>query len=219
MGKMDIDSIYKDIGVFGTIGMKHRIVLFSKDSKTGKNRQYCNQFVSKRSKGGSLGYKSLAFRPTTDSILLETHEFDNNDMIKLKNSLYLTYEDLGEVKRVCNEVMHWFNDPEIKNNLFQYENNNPYKVSDMYANLHSIMYTSIGLKGSFLVIQPAIINDFKTKVGYPGVIIKSITGVVGCCTITEFKSLSSILISNLTDLYKISLELLNHYMLYEMIGG
>ena len=218
MGKLDLDSIYRDIGVFGNIGLKHRIVLFSKDQKTGKNKSYSQRFVSKRSKGGNLGYGSIAFKPTSDSLVLETSEYDPENT-KIKNTIYLSYNDIGELKRVCNETLHWFEDPEIKNDLYQYEGKNPYKISDKYGHLHSIMYTSIGMPGSFLVIQPVVINDFKTHMGYPGIVIKSMTGVIGCCTITEFKSLSSILIKNLEDLYKISLELTNHYMLYELIGG
>jgi hypothetical protein len=219
MGSLDLDSIYKDIGTFGTIGLKHRVVLFSKDTKTGKNKPYEQNFVSNKSKGGKCGYNSIYYRSTTESIILETRDFDTKDDIKLKNSIYLTYNDIGEIERVCKEVTSWFENPQIKNDLFQYENNNPYKISDKYMQLHSIMYPAIGLNRAFLVIQPAVITDFKTRMGYPGVIIKSISGVVGCCTITEFKSLSKILISNLRDLYKISLDLMNHYMLDKLIGG
>ena len=33
MSKFEVDSIYREIGTFGTIGIKHRVVLFSKDGK------------------------------------------------------------------------------------------------------------------------------------------------------------------------------------------
>jgi hypothetical protein len=219
MSKLDLDSIYKDIGLFGTIGMKHRVVLYTKEANSAKNRPYVEKFTSKRSKGGMLGYGSISFKPTVNSIILETHDFENKDIGNLKNTVYLTYNDISDVKRICSEAISWFRDPEIKNDLFQYENNNPYKISDKYMQLHSIMYTNIGLKGSFLTIQPAVINDFKTKMGYPGVVLKCMTGVIGCCTISEFESLSSVLITNLQELYKISIELVNHYMLCELIGG
>ena len=218
MGRLDLDSIYKEIGTFGTIGLKHRVVLFSKDNKTGKNKPYMQKYISNKSKGGKCGYNSFFYRMTTESIVIETKDFDNKDDTKLKNTIYLTYNDIGEVERVCKEVISWFENPQIKNDLFQYEDNNPYKISDKYAQLHSIMYPSIGINGAFLVVQPAVITDFKTRMGYPGIIIKSITGVLGCCTITEFKSMAMILISNLKDLYKISLDLMNHYMLEQLIG-
>ena len=54
MGKLDIDSIYRDIGVFGTIRLKHRICLFNKDSKTNRNRPYREIFVSAKSNGGHI---------------------------------------------------------------------------------------------------------------------------------------------------------------------
>lgn len=219
MNKLDLDSIYKPIGVFGTISMKHRVVLFSKEPNKNMNKPFVNRFTSKRSKGGALGYGSISFKPTTDSIMLETCDFDSKDTNIIKNTVYLTYGDIGGIKTLCNEVSSWFKNPDIKNDLFQYENNNPYKISDKYAQLHASLYTTIGIKGSFLIIQPAVINDFKTKMGYPGVVLKCLTGVIGCCTISEFESLASTLVTNLNDLYKISLDLVNQYMLTELIGG
>ena len=219
MSKFEVDSIYREIGTFGTIGIKHRVVLFSKDGKNGKNKQYAKQYVSNKSNGGKAGLSSFLYRGTSDSIVIETKDYENKDSVKMKSMIYLSYTDISEVDRVCREAISWFENPQIKNDLFQYENNNPYKISDKYAGLHAIMYPIIGINGTFLVIQPAVITDFKTRMGYPGVLIKTITGVVGCCTITEFKSFVIVLMSSLRDLYKLSLDLINHYMLDQIIGG
>ena len=219
MSKFEVDSIYREVGTFGTIGIKHRVVMFSKDGKYGKNKSYVRQYVSSKSNGGKAGLSSFLYRGTADSIVIETKDYENKDSVKMKNTIYLSYSDISEVERVCKEAISWFENPQIKNDLFQYENNNPYKISDKYSSLHAIMYPIIGINGAFLVIQPAVITDFKTRMGYPGVLIKSITGVVGCCTITEFKSMVIVLMSSLRDLYKLSLDLINHYMLDQIIGG
>lgn len=216
MNKLDIDSIYKQIGNFGGISVKHRVSLFQADSN-GKNKEYKRFYGSSKSKGGMAGYMSYYFRKTTNALILESNDFDSKETQKIKNSVYLTQDDLSEVERILNESEFWFKDPELKNNLFVYENNNPYKVSDKYYELCSIMYLTYGLRGSFLSIQPAVVNDFKTRIGYPGVVIKSITGVVGCCTVKEFLSMSMIIRQNLRNLHSISLELLNHYMLTELL--
>lgn len=218
MGKIDcIDSIYKNIGYFGSISIKHRVVLYSNDPKTNKNKPYKREFTSKRSKGGAIGFPSFSFRTTNDMIIIETVDFENKDSPKVKNNVYLSYEDIGEVKRVVRESLNWFEDSEIKNNLFEYENKNPYKISDKYRSLHAIMYPRIGMKRSYLTIQPAVINDFKTRMGYPGIVLKTLTGTIGCCTITEYKSFCSVLLSVLNDLYKSSLELINHHILTELL--
>ena len=217
MGKLDIDSIYRDIGVFGTIRLKHRICLFNKDSKTNRNRPYREIFVSAKSNGGSIGYGSFSYRSNKDMLILES--LGDKESTKLRNSICITYDDLFEMKRIIKEALHWFNDPDIKNGLYEYEGNKPYKISDKYQNIHAIMYTKIGQNNSFIAIQPAIINDFRSRTGYPGVVIKCLTGVIGCCTITEFRSMAELLLTNLTNLYQISLDLLNHHMLCELIGG
>lgn len=217
MSKLDIDSIYRDIGIFGTIRVKHRICLYSKDPKTSKNKPARDIFVSTKSNGGVAGYASFSYRSNKDMIVLEA--LGDKDSLKIRNSTYLTYEDLAECKRILKEALSWFKDPVIKNELFEYDQGKPYKISDKYSELHSIMYTKFGMKNAFIAIQPAIINDFKSSTGYPGIVIKSITGVIGCCTITEFRSLADILVTNLTNLYQLSLDLLNNHMLCELLGG
>ena len=215
----NIDSIYKNIGIFGTIGLKHRVVVYSNDSKINKPKPYKTNFTSKRSKGGMIGFPSYSFRSTNDMLIIENADFELRDSSKIRNSVYLTYDDISEVKRIIKESLNWFEDSEIKNNLFVYENNNPYKISDTYRTLHSIMYPKVGIKSNYLTVQPAVITDFTTRLGYPGIVLKTITGTIGCCTISEYKSMCSVVLSILNDLYKTSLELLNHHMLTELIGG
>lgn len=216
MNKLDMDSIYKEIGVFGNIQLKHRVALFQKDN-SGKNKPYKRSYGSSKSKGGMAGYMSYFFRKTTNAIILESYDFENKDTQKIKNSVYLTQEDISEVERMLNESEMWFKDKELKNNLFVYEGNNPYKISDKYYELCSIIYPTYGIRGGFLSIQPAVVNDFKTRIGYPGVVIKSITGVIGCCTVKEFLSMSIILRQNLRNIHQLSMELINQYMLTELL--
>lgn len=211
--QLDLDSVYKDIGTFGSVGLKHRVVLFSKGTD-GNNRPYVNQYKSTKSKGGSAGLMSYYFRRTTNALILESTE----PVSKVKNSIYFTQEDTMDSIRFLDEALNWFKDPEIKNNLFEYEGNNPYKVSDKYNKLHSMMCPTHGLRGAFVSIQPAVINDFRTRLGYPGVVIKGVTGVVGCCTVKEFENLVHIFKRSMLDLHSISMELLNHYMMCKLIG-
>lgn len=217
MNKLDIDSIYKNIGSFGGINIKHRVSMFQKDTD-GKNKEYKRNYGSSKSKGGMAGYMSYFFRKTTNAIILESNDFDSKETQKLKNSVYLTQDDICEVERILDESEFWFKDKELKNNLFVYENNNPYKVSDKYYSLNTIMYLTYGLRGSFLSIQPAVVNDFKTRIGYPGVVMKGITGVIGCCTVKEFLSMSIVIKQNLRNLHSISMELINQYLLTELLN-
>ncbi|MDE7100168.1 MAG: hypothetical protein K2N99_02955, partial [Malacoplasma sp.] len=72
-----------------------------------------------------------------------------------------------------------------------------------------------GLKGSFMSIQPCVITDFSTQTIYPGVVIKGLTGVVGCLTYDELKLCATVIINNLDMLYLNSLTLMNHFILSE----
>ena len=79
------------------------------------------------------------------------------------------------------------------------------------------MNCTSGYTGSFLSIQPYVITDSLNNIGYPGVILKCQQGVLGTCSLTEFMSLGSILIKNLENLYELSIQLMNHFMLQEEV--
>lgn len=217
--RLDIDSIYKDVGTFGSIHLKHRVVLYTK-GQDSKPKPYVSRYVSSRSKGGSVGFESYYYRKTNNALILESWDFDGerNTSNKLKNSVYFTQDDTANAIGFFNEALSWFKDSEIKNNLFEYQGNYPYKVADNYSRLHAMMYPTHGIKGAFISIQPAVVTDFKTKLGYPGVVIKGITGVIGCCTVKEFETLHSVFITNLKILHSLSVELMNHYMLSTLLG-
>lgn len=216
MNKLDMDSIYKEIGVFGNIILKHRVAMFQKDIN-GKNKPYRRSYGSSKSKGGMAGYVSYFFRKTTNALILESYDFEVKDSPKIKNSVYITQDDISEVDRLLDESEFWFKDPELKNNLFVYENDKPYKIADKYYKLSSIIYPTYGVRGGFLSIQPAVVNDFKTQIGYPGVVIKALSGVVGCCTVKEFLSMSVVIRQNLKNLHQLSQEMINQYMLTELL--
>ena len=217
MDKLDIDSLYKTIGSFGGITVRHRVAMFQKNTD-GKNVPYIKSYGSSKSKGGMAGYMSYFFRKTNNAIILESNDYENSkETQKLKNSVYLTQEDSSEVERILDESEFWFKDKELKNNLFVYENDNPYKVSDKYYSLNTILYPTFGIRGSFLSIQPAVVNDFKTRIGYPGVVLKGITGLIGCCTVQEFLSMSIVVRQNIRNLHSISMELINQYLLTEIM--
>ena len=169
-----------------------------------------------KSKGGVIGFKSVAFRNTRDSIILKGISFNKDDIKRIPPSVYLTYSDVSEVKRIFTTASSWFTS-DIKNDLFQYENNIPYRVSEKYNELSVVMNCTSGYAGSFLSIQPYVIIDSLNNIGYPGVILKCQQGVLGTCSLTEFMSLGSILIKNLENLYELSIQLMNHFMLQEEV--
>ena len=215
--KLNIDSLYRPIANFGNIGLEHRVNLFEPSKVSGeKNVPYRKDFVSTKSKGGIIGFKSVAFRNTRDSIILKGVSFSKDDIKRVPPSVYLTYSDVSEVKRIFTTASSWFTS-DIKNDLFQYENNIPYRVSEKYNELSVVMNCTSGYAGSFLSIQPYVIIDSLNNIGYPGVILKCQQGVLGTCSLTEFMSLGSILIKNLENLYELSIQLMNHFMLQEEV--
>lgn len=213
---MKIDSIYKNIAQFGDILVKHRVHIYKTD-KQNRHIEYSVTFTSNKSKAGISGISSISFRGTDDCLILENIPKDLNN--KIRPSVYLTYGDIADVKRIFKEAIKWFS--EYKNDLFNYENSIPYSVSNKYQNLHTIMNTKIGIKGSYLAIQPAVIVDPLHSIGYPGVIFKSLSGIIGVCTYTELLSLHNLIINSLENLYEISNTLINQYLLLYSIdkGG
>ena len=217
MVKLNIDSIYRPIAVFGNISLEHRVNLFETSRVSGeKNIPYKKDFVSAKSKGGMVGYKSVSFRSTRDALILKSMMMNKEDVKRIPASAYLSYNDISEVKRLFNTATSWFTS-DIKNDLFQYEDNIPYRVSEKYNELSVIMNCKNGMIGGFLSIQPYVLSDPLNNIGYPGVILKCQNGVIGTCSITEFMSLGSVLIKNLENLYELSIQLMNHYMLQEEV--
>lgn len=215
---LNIDSLYRPIATFGNIGLEHRVNLFEPSRVSGeKSIPYKKDFVSSKSKGGVIGFKSISFRSTRDALILKSMtSYSKDDVKRIPASAYLSYNDISEVKRIFNTANSWFTS-EIKNDLFQYENNIPYRVSEKYNELSVIMNCKNGLIGGFLSIQPYVLSDPLNNIGYPGVIFKCQTGVIGTCSVTEFMSLGSILIKNLENLYELSIQLMNHFMLQEEV--
>ena len=212
---MKLDSIYKNVAIFGNILVKHRVHIFSVD-KLGMCAEYSSKFTSSKSKAGKMGYPSVNFKSTDDSIILENIPKDSKTD-KIRNSVYLSYTDLSEVIRVFKESTEWFD--KYKNDLFEYDKNNiPYGINQKYSNLHAIMRIKVGLKGTFLAIQPAVILDSMNSSGYPGIIMKTATGYIGSCTLTEFFSLQQIVVNMMKNLYQISNDLINQYLLTEAGG-
>ena len=208
---MNLDSIYKNVVQYGNILIKHRVHIF-KQNKSNDKLEYERVFTSTKSKGGSIGIPSVSFRGTDDCVILEN--IPKEQTVKIKPSVYLTYGDISEMKRIFKESTRWF--IEYKNDLFNYENSIPYSVSSKYQSLNTIMYPKIGIKGTFLSIQPAVVIDPLHGIGYPGVVFKSLSGVIGVCTYTEFLSLQTTVISLLTNLYEISNNLINQYLLLRL---
>lgn len=216
--KLNVDSLYRPIATFGNISLEHRVNLFEPSKVPGeKNVPYKKDFVSAKSKGGIVGFKSVSFRNTRDALILKSMNIVSKDDVKrVPSSAYLSYGDISEIKRIFNIANSWFTS-EIKNDLFQYENNIPYRVSEKYKELSALMNLKSGLVGGFLSIQPYVLSDPLNGIGYPGVIFKCQTGIIGSCSVTEFMSLGSILIKNLENLYEISINLMNHFMLQEEV--
>jgi len=210
---MNIDSIYKSIAQYGSILVKHRVHVF-KSNKENKESNYGVRFTSTKSKGGSIGIPSVSFRGTDDCLILENIPKENT--VKVKPAVYLTYNDVADVKRIFREATSWFKD--YKNDLFNYENSIPYSVSSKYQSLNTIMYPKIGVKGTFLAIQPAVIVDPLHGIGYPGIIMKGLSGIIGVCTYTEFLSMQTLVINSLEHLYEISNTLINQYLLLYSIN-
>lgn len=218
INKLNIDSLYRPIATFGNISLEHRVNLFEQSRVSGeKSIPYKKDFVSAKSKGGIIGFKSISFRNTRDALILKSMAKSKNDDIKrVPPSAYLTYSDISEVKHLFSTANSWFTS-EIKNDLFQYEDNIPYRVSEKYSDLSVIMNCKNGYVGGFLSIQPYVLSDPLNDIGYPGVIFKCQQGVIGTCSVTEFMSLGTILIKNLENLYELSLTLMNHFMLQEEV--
>ena len=215
MNPMNLDSIFKNVTIYGNISIKHRVHVF-KETKTKEQVEYYKVFTSSKSKGGSNGIPSVSFRGTDDCIILENIPKEINT-VKVKPAVYLTYGDIADVKRIFKEATSWFT--EYKNDLFNYENSVPYSVSSKYQTLSTIMYPKIGIKGTFLAIQPAVIMDPMHGIGYPGVIFKGLSGIIGVCTYTEFLSMQTTVVSLLTNLYEISNNLINQYLMLRNLKG
>ena len=210
---MNVDSIYKSITQYGNILIKHRVHVYRANKANEKGpTSYANIFTSSKSKGGSIGIPSISFRSTDDCIILEN--IPKEATTKVKPAVYLTYADLADVRRIFKEAINWF--VEYKNDLFNYENSIPYSVSSKYQNLHAIMYPKIGVKGTFLAIQPTVVMDPMHGIGYPGIVFKSLSGIIGICTYTEFLSLQHMVTNLLSNLYEISNTLINQYLLMNL---
>ena len=116
--KLNIDSLYRPIANFGNIGLEHRVNLFEPSKIPGeKNVPYRKDFVSTKSKGGIIGFKSVAFRNTRDSIILKGVSFSKDDIKRIPPSVYLTYSDVSEVKRIFTTASSWFTS-DIINDFF-----------------------------------------------------------------------------------------------------
>lgn len=218
----NVDSIYRDIDQFGTIRVKHRVNLFSKD-KAGKNVPYGKIYVSQKSNGGIIGYPSVAFRETKDSLILESgyvFEKDNPNSVRKPKSVMISYDDVGEIKRCFNEAYKWFTSDPWKNELFKYDEKTgiPYGIAQKYESLNSTCNLKSGMRGAFLAIKPTTVSDPLNSIGYPGVVLIGQQGLIGSCTMTEFFSMRDVVLTNVTNLYQISLELVNQYLLGQ-IGG
>lgn len=213
----NIDSLYRPIATFGNISLEHRVNLFEQSKVIGeKNVPYKKDFTSARSKGGMVGCKSSSFRTTKDALILKGMYNNKEEVVKIPPSAYISYRDIYEIKKAFKIVHSWFHS-DIKNDLFQYENNIPYKISEKYEGLVAIATLKAGIIGGFLAIQPYVISDALNNIGYPGVILKCKTGIIGTCSVSEFMSLGTVLIKNLENLYEISINLMNHYMLQEEV--
>jgi hypothetical protein len=217
------DRISKVINRFGDIVVKHVVTVSRVDKGISKNVPYGYEYVSRVSYGGALGLNSTSFRDTRDSIILES---GINMKMRLKNeqkkippSIIISYSDLNEIKNLFEIGLSWFRDDPYKNELFLYsQDNKPYGISQKYDSLNSICYLKCGILGSFLSIQPAIINDSLNNISYPGIIFKSNVGILGSCTFSEFLNLKSTLINLLNNLYIASMLLINQIMLYYKEG-
>lgn len=219
-GIFNVDSIYRNVEQFGSILVKHRVNLFQKD-KNNKSVPYGKIFTSQKSGGGRQGFPSVAFRSTKDSIILESgFVYNENDEYKRPNSVLLSYNDVADVKRCFSDVTMWFTEQPYKNELFKYDNVSgvPFGLTQKYETLNVTIDLKSGLRGAFLAIKPGVIIDPLNSIGYPGVIIIGQQGVVGSCTMTEFMSLRDIVINSLNNLYSISVDLINQYLLAS-IGG
>lgn len=216
--KLNIDSLYRPIATFGNICLEHRVNLFEPSKVPGeKSNPYKKDFVSAKSKGGILGFKSVSFRNTKDALIIKSMSQNSKDDVKrVPASAYLSYGDISEVKRLFATANSWFTS-EIKNDLFQYDNDIPYRVSEKYNELSVVINLKSGFVGGFLSVQPYVLSDPLNGIGYPGVIFKCQTGIIGSCSVTEFMSLGNILIKNLENLYEISINLMNHFMLQEEV--
>ena len=71
MNPMNLDSIFKNVTIYGNISIKHRVHVF-KETKTKEQVEYYKVFTSSKSKGGSNGIPSVSFRGTDDCIILLT---------------------------------------------------------------------------------------------------------------------------------------------------
>ena len=207
-----IGRINKVICTIGEITIKHSVGVKRGNLREDVDKTYVNKYMT-----GKTLFPSYYINHTSDGIILERMKENKKEGVMC--NVYLSYVDIAPVIRCLNEAKYWFEDEEIRNNLYVYsEDDKPYKVSEKYQYLNAQCTLTTGrFKGGFLSIQPAVVSEAVNNVLYPGVVFKCQQGVIGVCTVDEFLSLRIILISLLNNLYQESLNLINNLSLY--IGG
>lgn len=219
----NIESISRIITTIGDIQIVHKVSVYKsiKKDRIYEGQSYLKQASSKVSFAGRMGVPSYYMRETKDYIILTEglgRYTTHSKQEKLKKggpraSVVLTYEDLDNIRNLFNNVMKWFTLDEYRNNLFKYDTSGiPYGISNQFEGLSVLTNLSVG-NGNFLGIQPSVILDAFSSVGYPGVSLKCSFGKIGECTMSEFMSLRRIVITLIENLYNNTLCLLNHFMM------
>lgn len=227
----NIEYINRGITTIGSISIAHKVSVY-KAPKKGSNdpQQYHRKQCSSYTFAGKLGYPSYFCRETKDYIVLqegiaatktvEEYERQKENITYKKRhvSVLLTYADVDNIKTTFDIASNWFIDEKYRNNLFLYDQSGiPYGLSHNFDTLSVLTNLTTG-KGSFLSIQPAVVLDALNSIGYPGVVLKCSSGILGTCTMAEFFSLKRIVIHLLDNLYTNTLCLLNHLYILQKQG-
>ena len=215
----DVNSINKTITTIGDITISHKVVVFRKQKMVTTSYPYMNEYKINNS-------ESYYLRETKDYIVLTEGfgKFDSEERIERlkthkKNSVLMTYSDISNIITLLNNASKWFTEDEYRNNLFKYDETGvPYAVSDKYENLCTLTNIVTG-QDNFISIQPVVVGNALNSVGFPGVVIKCQTGVIGSCSMTEFMTLKRLLINLLDNLYSNSIALMDHFIKMYECGG
>lgn len=215
-----VDTVTKTVTRFGDIVIKHRAAVRS----NFQNSKEAVFFYTSSSSGPNK--QSGAIKQTYDSVILESGIIsgmnNNNNSSNKKAGAMIKYEDVYAVCRALDDASRWFSDDRFKDSLFVYSDTSklPYKIAERYRDLNITISLSIN-PNAFLSIHPGIISDPMNNISYPGVYFRCEKGLIGGCTVTEFFSLKICVKNLLMNLYSISMELLNQYLmlLKDKYGG
>ncbi len=205
-----IDKVIKRITQIGDMVIEHQTNVQIFDKRVGKFNPVIKVNKNSTSKAGVNGLSSVYIGNSYDKIVLKS----NKDAIKTDENwvpppaIIIGYGDFNNFKIFLDEIKSWFEIEEYRNNLFNYSTDGvPIQINSKYKDLGCRFKSHSYFINDVCAARPFIVTTTFGTDRYPGVEFRGKTGIIGCCTYSEFYELRFLLLDLLKNLYQNSLNL------------